>query len=114
MNKQPYQKYKKRHYSLFPKPLAKGLVAPVSDALHKRGFDHEAILHYWPQVVGKELAAHSCPVKLRHAKNEAHTQLIVKVSPAYSLILSHQSEQALQRLTQFLGYRPAARITLVQ
>ena len=110
----PYKKKAKRHYSLFPKPLAKGLISPVSTALKKRGFDHEAIMHYWPQIVGAELATHSCPVKLKHNKNDAHSQLLVKVHPAYSLILSHQSEQILVKLTQYLGYRPAARITLIQ
>lgn len=104
----------KRRYGLFPKPLAKGLASPVSTALRRRGFEHEAILHYWPIIVGADIAELARPIRLKSAKDEKNSRLIVKVHPSYSLIISHQSEQILTRLTHYLGYRPAARITCVQ
>ena len=106
-------KNSKRRYSLFPKPLAKGLSTPLSKALRKRGFEHEAILHYWPMVAGSELATIARPIRLKSSQDEKHSQLIVKVQPAYRLIIAHQSEQILQRYTHYLGYRPAAKIICV-
>jgi hypothetical protein len=107
------QKFAKRRYSLFPKTLANGLAAPIAESLKKRGFEHEAIMHYWADAVGNEIAACSCPVKFRPAQANRQSQLIVKISPAYSAIASHQSEQILQRLTQLLGYRPAERLIFI-
>ncbi len=103
----------RRRYSLFPKPLAKGLMLPVASVLQKRGFEHEAILHYWVESVGAELAPHTQPIRLSGAKGN-YTQLVVKVHPAFTAIFSHESEAILQRLTRHLGYRPAERIVIVQ
>ena len=108
----PYQ-FKKRRYSLFPKPLANGMAAPLALTLKKRGFEHEAIMHFWTQAVGAEMARISCPVKFRAAKANRQSQLIVKIAPAFSAIASHQSEQILQKLTELLGYRPAERLIFI-
>ncbi len=107
------KQFKKRRYSLFPKPLANGMAAPLALTLKKRGFEHEAIMHFWAEAVGAEMARISCPIKFRPAKANRQSQLIVKIAPAYSTMASHQSEQILQKLTQLLGYRPAERLVFV-
>lgn len=110
----PKRHSQRRRFSLFPKPLASGLMTPVSKVLHKRGFEHEAILHYWQQAAGDKLGSHTQPVALKQADSAEHSQLIVRTHPAFAAILSHESEMILQRLTRYLGYRPAARIRVVQ
>ena len=106
-------KFKKRRYSLFPKPLANGMAAPLALTLKKRGFEHEAIMHFWVEAVGADMASISCPVKFRPAKANRQSQLVVKIAPAYSIMAAHQSEQILQKLTQLLGYRPADRLVFI-
>jgi hypothetical protein len=108
----------KRHYRLFPSPLAKGLAQPMHAAFEKRGFVHEALIHYWPLAVGEVLAPYAYPVRLSHAKGKgqggSHSVLTVKVGSAYAVMFTHEAEAILQRLTRLLGYRPAERMIVVQ
>ncbi len=89
-------------------------MSPVAKALHRRGFEHEAILHYWPIAAGADLAKHAYPVRLTQDKQGRHSQLVVQAPAAYSVILQHESEAILNRLTRYLGYRPAERIRIVR
>jgi hypothetical protein len=108
----------KRSYRLFPTPLAKGLLHPMHAAYEKRGFVHEALMHYWPMAVGEALAPYATPVRLTQAKgkgeNGGYSTLTVKVDSAYAALFAHETEAILQRLTRLLGYRPAERLVLVQ
>jgi hypothetical protein len=109
---------KKRTYRLFPSPLAKELVHPMHAAFQQRGFEHEALIHYWHMAVGENFAPYAFPVRLTRAKSKGdhsgHSTLTVKVDSAYATLFTHETEAILQRLTRLLGYRPAERIVLVQ
>jgi hypothetical protein len=108
-----FDKSYRRRGSLFPKPIAKGLMLPMTAVLKKRGFDHEAILHYWAVAAGDELALQSQPIRLS-GKAGGYTQLVVRVKPAFVAIFTHESEAILERLTRYIGYRPANRIVVLQ
>ncbi len=99
--------------SLFPTPISQSLATPLQKILRRRGFDHTAILHYWREATG-DLSVYCSPVQLKTTKTGRYTQLVVKVHPAYSIIIEHQKDIIMQRLTHYIGYRPAERIVLVQ
>jgi hypothetical protein len=101
------------------------MLDPVARA---RGFATTAILSEWPAVVGEELAGFTAPDKLvwprRNEDREAASPqsawradgaiLVVKVDGPRAIELQHRTEQILERVNAYFGYRAVAQLRFIQ
>jgi hypothetical protein len=101
------------------------MLDPVARA---RGFATTAILSEWPAVVGEELAGFTAPDKLvwprRNEDREAASPqsawradgaiLVVKVDGPRAIELQHRTEQILERVNAYFGYRAVAQLRFLQ
>jgi len=101
------------------------LLDPIARA---RGFAITSLLSEWPTVVGEELASFTAPDKLvwprRTEDREATTPqsawrndgaiLVLKVDGPRAIELQHRSEQILERVNMYFGYRAIAQLRFLQ
>lgn len=106
-----------------PKRRAAGLRALSADlpavtkrALGRRGFADAALLGEWAGVVGGDLARSCEPLRLSFPNRRERTEgtLVLRVEPAFALVLQHLEPQLLERVNGFFGYCAVARIKLHQ
>ena len=74
-----------------------------------RGFHQASILTNWTDIVGKALAAKSCPEKISR-----EGVLILRVDGPVALELQHLEPQLLERIATHFGYRAVSRISIRQ
>ena len=93
-----------------------------------RGFAITSLLSEWPAVVGEELASFTAPDKLvwprRTEDREAASPqsawrndgaiLVLKVDGPRAIELQHRSEQILERVNMYFGYRAIAQLRFLQ
>ncbi len=105
----------KRRYSLFAKSL-KSCVDPLVRPVFKaQGLAASKLIAEWEQLVGKELAAHTMPLKLSFAKDKnADGTLTIACSGAHALTLQHMQPVLIERIASYFGYRAVARIQIEQ
>ena len=101
------------------------MLDPVARA---RGFAITSLLSEWPTVVGEELASFTAPDKLmwprRTEDREAASPqsawrndgaiLVLKVDGPRAIELQHRSEQILERVNMYFGYRAIAQLRFLQ
>jgi hypothetical protein len=101
------------------------MLDPIARA---RGFAITSLLSEWPAVVGEELARFTAPDKLvwprRTEDREAATTqsawrtggaiLVLKVDGPRAIELQHRSEQILERVNMYFGYRAIAQLRFLQ
>jgi hypothetical protein len=101
------------------------LLDPVARA---RGFAATAIFSEWPAVVGAELARFTMPDKVlwprRHEdRTETRGQsawrvegatLVLRVDGPRAIELQHRSEQILERVNAYFGYRAIGQLRFLQ
>jgi hypothetical protein len=101
------------------------MLDPVARA---RGFAITSLLSEWPAVVGEELASFTAPDKLvwprRTEDREAASPqsawrndgaiLVLKVDGPRAIELQHRSEQILERVNMYFGYRAIAQLRFLQ
>ena len=101
------------------------MLDPVARA---RGFAITSLLSEWPAVVGEELASFTAPDKLmwprRSEDREAASPqsawrndgaiLVLKVDGPRAIELQHRSEQILERVNMYFGYRAIAQLRFLQ
>ena len=81
-----------------PRPLQASLDALLDDLDSAPVQATNSLLARWPEVVGRDLAAHTEPIGVRHGV------LVVQADdPAYGEHLSWQERQLVQRLATVLG-----------
>ena len=109
--KQPTYKRYNRAVSL-QDPLAR-VTKPL---IKSHGFSDPTIIHQWGTIVGEQLAAVSCPLRLSRqaANSRGGATLKVRVLGAAALEFEHMTPQILERINQFYGYQAVSRITLEQ
>lgn len=105
----------KRRYSLFSKTL-KSCVDPLVRPVYKaQGLAASKLIGEWEQLVGKELAAYTLPLKLSFAKDKnAEGTLTVACSGAHAITLQHMQPIIIERIASYFGYRAVARIMIEQ
>ena len=101
------------------------MLDPIARA---RGFAITSLLSEWPAVVGEELASFTAPDKLvwprRIEDREAPSPqsawrndgaiLVLKVDGPRAIELQHRSEQILERVNMYFGYRAIAQLRFLQ
>jgi hypothetical protein len=102
------------------RPVA-DLVGPVIlAACRRRGFAAAELVTLWPELVDPEIAGATQPERIDWPRRrgpeddgEAATLVVACSGPA-ALLVSHQTEQILERLNAFLGWRAIGRLRIVQ
>lgn len=92
------------------------LVPPLArKAYRARGFASDEAIARWRDIVGDELAGVAVPIRLRFRRGSRREGVLeLRVDPAYATQVQHRSEQILERLNTYFGYRAVAALTLVQ
>lgn len=96
-------------------------------SFEKHGFAAASLIMDWPQIVGRALARDTRPLKLkwpRGVDTYAETDeasagrpgatLVIQVDPAVALDIQYQSEQIIDRINAYFGYRAVASLRLLQ
>ena len=96
--------------------LSARLPGVAEQALGRRGFADGALVADWSKIVGSDLARASEPLRLSFPNQRERTDgtLLLRVEPAFALILQHLQTQLLERVNGFFGYRAVKHLRLLQ
>src|SRR5262245_57844585 len=103
----------------FAKPLRELLNKLVGDAFARQGFASAELVTRWDDIVGREIAAHSEPIKLQWPRQangedgEAGT-LVLRVEGPAAIEIQHLAALICERVNGFLGWRAVGRLALRQ
>jgi len=104
----------------FPRPLSELLAPTLSGVLKTQGFASAEILSRWADIVGREIAASSEPLKINWPRPTGREEqpdpatLILRVEGPAALEIQHQSAVILERVNRFFGWQAIGRIALRQ
>jgi hypothetical protein len=101
------------------KPLSLLLSDVFSDAYAKQGFAARELVTRWAEIAGKEIAAHSEPLKMQwprpvEGQPQEPATLVLRVEGPMALEIQHSSDVILQRVNRFLGWSAVGRLALRQ
>lgn len=105
------------------RPLADIIGEPLGAACRRRGFSTLDLVSHWPDIVGPAYGECTAPDRLSWARRPAGLVdddvqepaiLTVRCSGAAALRLSHETEQIIERVNTFFGYRLVGRIKVLQ
>jgi hypothetical protein len=101
------------------KPLSVLLDDVFSQAYAKQGFAARELVTRWAEIAGKEIAAHSEPIKLQWPRPvEGQVQepatLVLRVEGPTALEIQHSSDVILERVNRFFGWSAVGRLALRQ
>ena len=80
----------------------------------KRGFAEMRLITHWQEIVGKNFAAVTLPIKVSHSRKGLGGTLTVQVNGAVAPILQMHTPEIMRRINAYYGYTAIARITLTQ
>lgn len=96
-------------------------------AFEKYGFSAAALLTDWAMIVGEEIAAVATPERLKWpravairedveagAEGRPGAVLVLRVNPARALDIEYKSQQIVERINGYFGYRAVAELRLKQ
>jgi hypothetical protein len=102
-------------YHNFVKELNRYLLPFAREALKKRGFSEFRLIEDWPQIVGEQLAAVSCPQKISFEMNKKTDGVLhVDVLSASALEFQHLQPVIVERIATYFGYKAIGRLVLHQ
>ena len=101
------------------KPLSVLLNDVFSDAYAKQGFAARELVTRWAEIAGKEIAAHSEPLKMQwprpvEGQPQEPATLVLRVEGPMALEIQHSSDVILQRVNRFLGWSAVGKLALRQ
>src|SRR5258707_4257295 len=101
------------------KPLSVLLGDVFSDAYAKQGFAARELVTRWAEIAGKEIAAHSEPLKMQwprpvEGQPQEPATLVLRVEGPMALEIQHSSDVILERVNRFFGWSPVGRLALRQ
>ncbi|MFH1805145.1 MAG: DciA family protein [Pseudomonadota bacterium] len=96
-------------------------VAPIVSILtrplvRKRGFFQAEILVNWGEIVGRDIADLTMPVRYAppRGENAGGGTLTIRVAGVVALELQHRMPQIIERVNTYFGYRAVERIKMMQ
>ncbi len=89
------------------------LTRVVAPTMRRRGFQAINILAHWPMIVGQQVAALSCPERLRRRGPEGAV-LSVRVEGAMALEVQHMAPLIIERINQHYGAGMVTRLNIIQ
>ena len=104
----------------FPRSLSELLAPTLSGVLKAQGFASAEILSRWADIVGREIAASSEPLKINWPRPTGRDEqpepatLVLRVEGPAALEIQHQSAVILERVNRFFGWQAIGRIALRQ
>lgn len=103
----------------YPRPLSDLLSATLTDVLKAQGFASAEILSRWADIVGREVAAISEPLKINWPRPVGDdppepATLVLRVEGPAALEIQHMSAVILERVNRFFGWQAIGRIALRQ
>ncbi len=102
-------------YHNFVKDLSRYVLPFAREALKKRGFSEYRLIQDWPQIVGAQLAAVSCPQKISFEMNKKTDGVLhVDVLSASALEFQHLQPVIIERIAAYFGYKAIGRMVLHQ
>ena len=101
------------------KPLSVLLSDVFSEAYAKQGFAARELVTRWGEIAGKEVAAHSEPLKIQwprpvEGQPQEPATLVLRVEGPMALEIQHSSDVILQRVNRFFGWSAVGRLALRQ
>jgi hypothetical protein len=101
------------------KPLSVLLGDVFSDAYAKQGFAARELVTRWAEIAGREIAAHSEPLKMQwprpvEGQPQEPATLILRVEGPMALEIQHSSDVILERVNRFFGWSAVGRLALRQ
>jgi hypothetical protein len=101
------------------KPLSVLLGDVFSDAYAKQGFAARELVTRWAEIAGREIAAHSEPLKMQwprpvEGQPQEPATLILRVEGPMALEIQHSSDVILERVNRFFGWSAVGKLALRQ
>jgi hypothetical protein len=101
------------------KPLSVLLGDVFSDAYAKQGFAARELVTRWAEIAGKDIAAHSEPLKMQwprpvDGQPQEPATLVLRVEGRMALEIQHSSDVILERVNRFFGWSAVGRLALRQ
>ena len=103
----------------YAKPLSLLLSDVFKDAYAKQGFAARELVTRWAEIAGRDVAAHSEPLKLQwprpvEGQPQEPATLMLRVEGPMALEIQHKSDVILERVNRFLGWSAVGRLALRQ
>jgi len=105
----------------FPRPLAELTGATLNEALRRQGFASAEIIARWAEIAGREIAAHSEPIKINWPRSNdgdvapaEPATLVLRVEGPAAIEIQHQADIVIERVNRFFGWRAIGRLALRQ
>lgn len=100
-----------------PRIIANAINNVARQTIGKDWLLYAALLDHWAEIVGKEYAELTTPVKITfpHQPNEPKRQagtLVIKLPKGLTMEFSFKSELIRQRINSYFGYEAIARLVL--
>jgi hypothetical protein len=110
-------------------PKAVGTFVPglTRKAFEKYGFSAAALITDWAAIVGRDLAAYTSPERLKwpkgvdayqetasDARGRPGATLVLRVDAARALEVQYKTQQIIERINAYFGYRAVSDIRLLQ
>jgi hypothetical protein len=84
-------------------------------AFRRFGFVQSSVVTRWGEIVGPIHAVHCAPESIRFPPGEkADGILQLVVSPGHAPLIQHVTEEIIERVNRFFGYRAVARVKIRQ
>ena len=101
------------------KPLSVLLGDVFSDAYARQGFAARELVTRWAEIAGKDIAAHSEPLKMQwprpvEGQPQEPATLVLRVEGPAALEIQHSSDVILERVNRFFGWSAVGRLALRQ
>jgi hypothetical protein len=113
------QKYRRPVYGL--DRVARFLPGITRKAFEKFGFAYSEIAQHWFDIVGKDIARHTSPERIRWAKRNSTRQgfpesgsLTIRVDGPRAIEIQHRGPEIIERINRFYGYQAVGAIKIVQ
>ena len=101
------------------KPLSVLLGDVFSDAYAKQGFAARELVTRWAEIAGREIAAHSEPLKLQwprpvEGQPQEPATLVLRVEGPMALEIQHSADVILERVNRFFGWSAVGKLAFRQ
>jgi hypothetical protein len=97
------------------RPLSAIVPAISRKAIGAKAMRLAALLDHWPDVVGKDFAQHTAPLKIIPGRDGHDGSLHLAISASFAPVWQHAEPQLLARINNYLGGEPRiGRVVLKQ
>src|SRR6266436_2156314 len=101
------------------KPLSVMLNDVFSDVYARQGFAARELVTRWAEITGREIAAHSEPLKMQwprpvEGQPQEPATLVLRVDGPMALEIQHSADAILARVNRFFGWSAVGRLALRQ